>query len=68
MALALFESLVAELALALEAASRTIAEEQQRLKHAAWRAFRVELNDLYTQQQQRQKPAKRTRNRPPKDR
>jgi hypothetical protein len=60
-ALALFESLVAELSLSLKAAARAIDEQREQLEHAAWRAFRVELNALYLLERDKgnkQKPAK----------
>jgi hypothetical protein len=46
-ALGLFESLVAELTIALASASRASVEERRQLERAAWREFRIELNDLY---------------------
>jgi hypothetical protein len=46
-ALGLFESLVAELTAALDAASQASGELRNQMERAAWRQFRIELNELY---------------------
>ncbi len=52
-ALALFESLVAQLTVGLAEAHEKGNEERRKLEHATWRSFRVELNQLYLLERKR---------------
>jgi hypothetical protein len=66
-ALGLFESLVAELTLAVDAALPAPCDERKQLERAAWREFRAELNNLYLLERNQRSRTKSVRKKTSRD-